>query len=110
MSLVMGVVFLLVLRSADLNHPDQHAPRYGLRLGLGIMLLAACAFVAARKPRRSDPAKGHQGLLSRVGADPAPPSAFVVGLPGFAPGVPVMPALQVIPTARAGPDTPGLAM
>ncbi len=110
MSLVMGVVVLLVLRSADLNHPDQHAPRYGLRLGLGIMLLAACAFVAARKPRRSDPAKGHHGLVSRMVADPAPLSAFVVGLLVFAPGVTFIAALQVIATARAGPDLTVLAV
>jgi hypothetical protein len=38
MSLVMGVVLLLVLRSADLNHPRQHTPLYALRLGLGILL------------------------------------------------------------------------
>src|ERR1035438_3948066 len=29
MSLVMGVVILVALRSSGLNHPDQHAPRYG---------------------------------------------------------------------------------
>ena len=38
MSLVMGVVLLLVLRSADLNHPKQHTLLYALRLGLGILL------------------------------------------------------------------------
>ena len=38
MSLVMGVVLLLVLRSADLNYPKQHTPLYALRLGLGILL------------------------------------------------------------------------
>jgi hypothetical protein len=37
MSLVMGVVLLLVLRSADLNHPKQHTPLYAPRLGLGIL-------------------------------------------------------------------------
>jgi hypothetical protein len=109
MSLVMGVVVLLVLRSAGLNHPDQHAARYGLRLGLGVVLLAAAAFVAARRPRQPDPAKAH-GLVSRMVAEPAPLSAFLVGLLVFAPGVTFIAALQVIATASAGPDLTSLAV
>jgi hypothetical protein len=109
MSLVMGVVVLLVLRSAGLNHPDQHAARYGLRLGLGIVLLAAAVFVAARKPTQPDPAKAH-GLVSRMVAEPAPLSAFLVGLLVFAPGVTFIAALQVIATASAGPDLTSLAV
>ena len=105
----MGVVVLLVLRSVGLNHPDQHTPRYGLRLGLGILLLAAAAFVAARKPRQPDPAKGQHGLVSRMVADPAPLSALLVGLLVFAPGVTFIAALQVIATAqsRTRPHRPG---
>ena len=109
MSLVMGVVVLLVLRSAGLNHPDQHAARYGLRLGLGIVLLAAAVLVTARKPRQPDPAKAH-GLVSRMVAEPAPLSAFLVGLLVFAPGVTFIAALQVIATATAGPDLTVLAV
>lgn len=110
MSFVMGVIVLLALRSAGLNHPDQHAPRYGLRLGLGIVFLAAGTLVAARKRRHPDHAKQHHGLVSRMVADPAPLSAFVVGLLVFAPGVTFIAALQVIATARAGPDLTVLAV
>ncbi len=110
MSIVMGIVVLFALRSAGLNHPDQHGARYGLRLGLGILLFAAAAFVATRKPRSRDPAKAHHGLVPRMVADPAPLSAFVVGLLVFAPGVTFIAALQVIATARAGPEVTTLAV
>ena len=110
MSIVMGVVVLIALRSADLNHPDQHEARYGLRLGLGILLLAAGTFVATHKPRSHDPATAQPGLVSRMVADPAPLSAFVVGLLVFAPGITFIAALQVIATARASPEVTALAL
>ena len=49
MSFVMGVVVLLALRSAGLNHPGQHAARYGLRLGLGILFVAALQVIATAR-------------------------------------------------------------
>ena len=110
MSVVTGVVVLVVLRSADLNHPDQHAPRYGFRLGLGILLLAAAIVVAGRKPKAPDPAKAGQGFVSRMVADPAPLSAFVVGLLVFAPGVTFIAALQVIATAGADLELTAIAV
>jgi Sap-like sulfolipid-1-addressing protein len=110
MSIVMGVVILIALRSAGLNHPDQREARYGLRFGLGILFFAAAAFVATRKPRSRDPAKAQHGLVSRMVADPAPLSAFVVGLLVFAPGVTFIAALQVIATARADPEVTTLAL
>ena len=110
MSVVMGVVVLFALRSVGLNHPDQHQARYGLRLGLGALLLATGAFVAIRKPRSRDPVKAQHGLVSRMVADPAPLSAFVVGLLVFAPGVTFIAALQVIATARAGPEATAVAV
>lgn len=108
MSIVMGVVIIIALRSAGLNHPDQHEARYGLRLGLGILLFAAAAFVATRKPRPR--AKAQHGLVSRMVADPAPLSAFVVGLLVFAPGFTFIAALQVIATARDSPEVTTLAL
>jgi hypothetical protein len=101
MSLVMGVVILEVLRRAGLSQPRERTPRYGVRLGLGILLLAAGAFVAKRKPRPPDPAHQRPGLVSRMIANPAPLSAFLVGLLIFAPGVTFLAAVQVIATARA---------
>jgi hypothetical protein len=110
MSLAMAVVLLLVLRSVSLQRPAEHEPRYGLRLGLGILLLAAAVVVALRKPRPPDPAKASQGFVSRLVANPAPRSAFLVGLLIFAPGASFLAAVQVIATAQASFDQTVLAL
>ncbi len=36
----MGLALVAVLRAANLSRPAEHTPRYELRLGLGIWLLA----------------------------------------------------------------------
>jgi hypothetical protein len=110
MSLIMAVVILEILRGVNLQRPGEHTPRYGLRLGLGILLLAAAAVAARRKPKPPDPLKPHQGIVSRMVADPAPLSAFLVGLLIFAPGVTFLAAVQVIATARASLDLTVLAL
>ena len=109
-SLVTGVVILAVLRSTGLNHPDQHTPRYGLRLGLGILLLAAAVLVARRRPQPPDPAKPQRGIVSRLIANPAPASAFLTGVLIFAPGLTFLAALQVIATARASVELTAVAL
>jgi hypothetical protein len=101
MSLVMGLVVIVILRNAGLNLHRQHSARYGLRLGLGILMLAAGAVLGKRKPKMPDPEKTKQGFVSRMIADPAPASAFAVGLILFAPGVTFIAAVQVIATAKA---------
>src|SRR5215467_307768 len=110
MSLVMALVILAVLRGAHLEHSSERTPRYGLRLGLGILLLAAGAVVARRAPRPPDPNRAQQGIVSRMVADPAPWSAFLVGILIFAPGVSFLAAVQVIATARASFDLTVLAL
>ena len=109
-SLVMGCVLVLVLRSAGLSRPAEHEPRYGLRLGLGILLLAAAVVVARRAPRPPDPAKAQQGIISKMIANPAPLSAFLVGVIVYAPGITFLAALQVIATSRASLELTALAL
>jgi Sap, sulfolipid-1-addressing protein len=110
MSLVMAVILLAALRSVNLQRPAEHTPRYVLRLVLGILLLAAAAVAARRKARPPDPGKPATGIVSKMVADPAPLSAFLVGLLIFAPGVSFLAAVQVIATAQAGFDLTVLAL
>jgi Sap, sulfolipid-1-addressing protein len=101
MSLVTGVIILVALRNAQLSHPAEHTPRYGVRLGLGVLLWLAAIIVARRKAPPPDPAQPEQGLISRMAARPAPLSAFLVGVLIFAPGATFLAALQVIATSQA---------
>ena len=119
-STVMGIAVLLLLRYGDFQLPGHRTPRYGLRLGLGLVILAAIAVVARRKPRLlavpgqpgnpggpGQPGPGRQpgkgkGIVSRLVSNPSPRTAVVVGLLVFGPGVTFIAAIQVIATARAG--------
>jgi hypothetical protein len=105
MSTAIAVAVIVVLRSVGLNHVGQRTPRYGLRLGLGLLLLAVGAVLFVRHRRRKPADQGKKkkkpGLMSRMIANPSPVSAFVVGVLMFAPGVTFLAALQVIATARA---------
>jgi Sap, sulfolipid-1-addressing protein len=101
MSLVIGLVLIAILRNTGLDQHSQRTPRYGLRLGLGVLMLAVGAVLARRKPKLPDPEKMRQGFVSRMIANPAPRSAFVVGLLLFTPGVTFIAAVQVIATAKA---------
>jgi Sap, sulfolipid-1-addressing protein len=110
MSLVTGVIILAILRNAQLSHPDDHTPRYGVRLGLGVLLCLGALVVARRRRPPPDPTKEQQGLISRMVASPAPLSAFLVGVLIFAPGATFLAALQVIATSKASVELTALAV
>jgi len=103
MTIVMALVVLYVLRATGLNLPRGHEPRYGVRLGLGILALAGTAFLFRRRKRPPpDPAVPRQGLIARLISMPSPRTAFAVGVLLFAPSVTFIAAVQVVATARAG--------
>src|SRR5215469_762873 len=51
MTVVLGIVLLLVIHAGGLTHAQQRQPRYGLRLGLGVIALAASIVLSRRKPK-----------------------------------------------------------
>jgi hypothetical protein len=103
MTVAVGVVLLLALHAGGLNQPHERQPRYGLRLGLGIVALGASIFVARRKPKPPSPDK-KRGLLSRLADRPAPATALAAGAIVFTPSVSFIAAVQVIATAHASAD------
>jgi Sap, sulfolipid-1-addressing protein len=99
MTVILGIVILLAIHAGGLNHPHQRQPRYGLRLGLGVVALAAGIFLARRKPKPKKDKK--PGLISRIMAHPAPVAAFAVGLLLFTPSASFIAAVQVVATSKA---------
>jgi hypothetical protein len=102
MSTLIGVIVVLALHSGHLSHPQQRTPRYGLRLGLGVVALAAGIINARRKAKPTLSATKKPGLMSRLMARPSPLTAFITGLLIFAPSVTFIAAVQVVATAQAG--------
>jgi hypothetical protein len=111
MTVATAIALLFVLRAVGLNQPRHHEPRYGLRFGLGVLSLAAGAYMTAR-PRRAPAVSGQRaenqgkakrpGLIARLTASPGPLTAFVAGLLLFAPSATFIAAVQVIATANEG--------
>jgi hypothetical protein len=103
---VVGVVVLVVMRAGGLSHLDHfhHQTRYGVRLGLGLIALAAAVFLYLRKPKPRDPAKKPKKpkLIHRLSARPSPLTAFAVGVFMFGPSLTFISAVQVVATAKAG--------
>jgi Sap, sulfolipid-1-addressing protein len=117
MTAAMAVTVLLVLRGIGLNQPRQHDPRYGLRLGLGVIALAS-AIVTLRRARRgraaADAAGAAQpqqgGLIAQLTARPRPGLAFTVGLILFLPSTTFVAAVQVVASASASVTVTALAL
>jgi hypothetical protein len=112
LSLVMGLVFLVAVRAFGLDHPIDHAPRYGFRLGLGVVLLGEGAVVIWRRARRTEVvgAEPQEGRLSRLAANPSALNAFVVGVLVYTSGVAFLAAVQVIATANVDVELTALAV
>jgi len=108
MTIVTAAGALVLIRAVGLAQPSQHAPRYGLRLGIGILALATAAFVIKRKRPQDPQSKG--GFMSRLVAAPTPGTAFLAGVVLFAPGATFLAAVQVIATAREGPAVTSITL
>ncbi len=102
---IVAAIFYVVLHSDHLYKPHEHQARYGLRLGLGLVILAFGLYLLRRGPRRKDPAKQNRDLISRLIARPGRKTAFIVGLLVYGPSLTFVAAVEVVATSRVKPVT-----
>jgi MFS family permease len=104
---IMATIVYLALRAGHVYKPHQHQTRYGLRLGLGLLMLIAAPLVwrRRRRPRAPKPEKKPKkekrpGLITRLTAEPGVKEAFLLGLVVFAPSATFIAAVQVVATGK----------
>jgi hypothetical protein len=105
MTATAAVASLFILRAAGLNLSVNHDPRYGLRLGLGVLAFASAIVVSRRgrdRPAGTEPDQPGGGVVGRLVAKTTPRAAFTAGLILFAPSATFLAAVQVIATANTG--------
>ncbi len=118
MTAVMAAVVFVVLRAGHLYKPHEHQTRYGLRLGLGLLMLLAGVYVLRRGRRKSragqeDAAakagetgqagkagKQNEGMIARLIARPGPKTAFLVGIIVYSPSLTFVAAVQTVATSH----------
>ena len=110
MSTVMAILVLVVLRSTHLQIPRHRTPRYELRLGLGLLILAVGAVVSRHRRRPRDPSRSGRGIVARLVASPAPLTAIAAGLVLFTPALTFIAAIQVVASAEASLALSALAL
>jgi Sap, sulfolipid-1-addressing protein len=106
MTAIVSVVVFVALQSGHLYKPHEHTPRYGLRLGLGVLMLLAGGYFLRRGPKPPKPDKQGKGLLNRLLARPRPWAAFLIGLFVYGPSLTFIAAVQVVATSKESvPDS-----
>jgi threonine/homoserine/homoserine lactone efflux protein len=103
MTAVMAIIVFVALRAGHLYKPHQRQARYGVRLGLGLLLLLAAAFFLRRGKKAPDPAKAakkkDKGLINKMIARPGPKEAFFVGILVYSPSLTFVAAVQTVATS-----------
>ncbi len=93
--LLVGFLFVFVLRGAGLNESSNSTPRYGLRLGLGLLFLVG-AWVVAHRPPKPESSSDQPSRITRAMAGSGLAAVFLVGLAMYSPSPTYLAALDVV--------------
>jgi hypothetical protein len=102
MTALMATIVFVVLHAGHAYEPRERQTRYGVRLGLGLLMLLAAGYLRRRGPKIRDPAKKDKGLISRLIAKPGGWAAFIVGVLVYSPSLTFIAAVQVVATSKQG--------
>ena len=103
MSLLVGLVVLLLVRDTGLELPTNRTPRYGVRLGLGVLALLLAAFLPWLKARvRRGEKADKPSMVTRLTESAGVGGAILVGVFIFVPSVQYLAGVQTIATAERG--------
>jgi len=103
---LVAIVVFVALHDGHLSAPHQRQPRYGVRLGLGVLMLLAAAYLKRRGPRQPNPARQGKGIMSRLLASPGPKAAWFVGLLVYTPSLVFISAVEVVAASHQSvPET-----
>jgi hypothetical protein len=102
-SLLVGVVVLVLVRYTGLGLPKNRTPRYGVRLGLGVLALLLAAFLPWLNAHvRRTKAADKPGTVTRLMESAGVGAAILVGVLIFVPSVQYLSGVQDIATAEHG--------
>jgi hypothetical protein len=107
MTVAMAVAVLFVIRATGLNHPRQHDPRYGFRLGLGFLCLIVAVFVARRARRATVAAPVPAATTPAAGRPTAGTAPVGTAAAGMSAAGTATPSTAAAATAGVGPGFVG---
>jgi hypothetical protein len=93
--LAVGLVFVLVLRGAGVNQSSNSTPRYGLRIGFGVLFLIG-AWILAHRPPKPKAASDGPSRVSNAVSGSGLLAVFVLGLLMYTPSPTYIAALDVV--------------
>jgi Sap, sulfolipid-1-addressing protein len=103
MSLLVGIVVLVLVRDSGLQLPKNRTPRYGVRLGLGVLALLLAAFLPWLNAHVRRGAKaGKPSIVTRLTETAGVGGAILLGVFIFVPSVQYVAGVQDVATAERG--------
>jgi hypothetical protein len=104
--LTVGALIVVVLRKSGLDQSGQATARYGLQLGVGILLVVV-ALVVSRRPRRPP---GTPSRLTSMADNTGLLAVFLIGVLLYTPSPSYLTALQILGTSSASATATAAAL